>query len=341
MCCPIPTVTCFVLGACYNVNRVMGVNLMIRQLLQSLVLTGLLPAILLSSISKRICAEYSIMDEQRKHTEMIEIRVLNDEGEYQTMELEEYVTRVVLGEVSAGFHEEALKAQAVAARTYTMYCIEVLQKHSEGAVCTDYHCCQAYREPEMYLAQGGTEHGIEKVRKAVDDTAGQVLNYDSKLICATYFASSGGQTEDASEVWGRFYPYLRCVESPGEEECGYFSKQVTLTPQELQAALDVELSGQPQSWFGMVTYTAGGGVDLMRIGGRLYTGVELRRLLKLRSTIFSVTATDESIIIDTKGYGHRVGMSQHGANAMAKEGNDYREILAHYYTDTSLHQLES
>lgn len=319
----------------------MGVSLMMKQLLQSLVVTGLLPAIMLSAVSKRICAENSRYVPGEDPDVTHRIMVLNDEGECEPMELEEYITCVVLGEVSSDFHEEALKAQAVAARTYTLYCIEVLQKHSSGAVCTDYHCCQAYRKPAEYLEHGGTDQGLKRVRKAVEETAGQVVQYDGKLICATYFASSGGQTEDASEVWGRSYPYLRSVVSPGEEDCGYFSKQETLTPQELQDALGVELRGNPQSWFGMVTYTSGGGVDLMRIGGRLYTGVELRKLLKLRSTVFSVTCTDESIMINTKGYGHRVGMSQHGANAMAKEGSDFRKILAHYYTGTNLHTLET
>ena len=319
----------------------MGVNLMIKQLLQSMVLTGLLPAILLSAVSEKISAEYAEPPPGMESPGAYRITVLNDQGELEPMELEEYITRVVLGEVSSDFHLEALKAQAVAARTYTLYCIEVLQKHSGGAVCTDYHCCQAYREPAVYLEGGGSDRGLERIRMAVNDTAGQVLHYDQKLICATYFASSGGQTEDASEVWGKRYPYLRSVESPGEEACGYFSEQVTMTPQELQAALGVELSGAPKSWFGMVTDTVGGGVDLMRIGGRLYTGVELRKLLKLRSTVFTITCMDDRIIIDTKGYGHRVGMSQHGANAMAKEGQGYRTILDHYYTGTNLYQLES
>lgn len=318
----------------------MGMNLIIKQIMHSLVLAGVLPAILYSSISKGFGPADKMDIPQAKSTEAVEITVLNDEGEPRVMELEDYIVRVILGEVSTSFHEEALKAQAVAARTYTMYCIKVLQKHSGGAVCTDYRCCQAYREFDDYLGDGGTNQGLQKVHKAVEETAGQVLQYHSKLICATYFASSGGQTEDASEIWGRSYPYLQSVESPGEEECGYFAEQVTFTPEELQSALDVNLSGKPSSWFGMVTYTVGGGVDLMRIGGRLYTGVELRKLLKLRSTIFTITPSDEVIVIDTKGYGHRVGMSQHGANAMAYDGCDYQEILAHYYQDTTLQQLE-
>jgi stage II sporulation protein D len=114
--------------------------------------------------------------------------------------------------------------------------------------------------------------------------------------------------------------------------------EFSITPLQLQDVLNVKLSGKPETWFGMVRNTLGGGVDLMRIGGKLYTGVEIRRLLNLRSTMMTVTAGDEEIVFVTKGYGHRVGMSQHGADAMARNGSSYREILAHYYTDTVLQQ---
>lgn len=313
---------------------------MAKQFIQSLLLAGALPAVMISALSN----SFSKMDEQpmlpETNREHYVITVLDGDGMPQEMELENYVTGVVLGEVSAEFNAEALKAQAVAARTYTLYCIEVLKKHSGGAVCTDYHCCQAYWDPEEYSGDRGTDLELQKVIDAVEDTAGEVLRYGSDLICATYFASSGGITEDAMEVWGKSYPYLKSVESPGEEDCGYYSERISMSPSELQETLGVELKGSPLTWFGMVKHTVGGGVDLMRIGGRLYTGVELRRLLKLRSTVMMITATENEIMIDTKGYGHRVGMSQHGANAMANQGRGYRDILAHYYTDTTLYQVE-
>ena len=314
-------------------------KLILKQFMQSLLLTGVVPAVMISAISNTYSKEDPPMTLPEESFSEHHITVLDKGGDMNTMELESYITCVILGEVSATFYEEALKAQAVAARTYTLYCVEVLNKHSEGAVCTDYRCCQAYCTPEDYLKEGGTEEELNKVKAAVHNTAGEVLHYNSKLICATYFASSGGQTEDALEVWGEPYPYLKSVESPGEENCGYFTQQLTMEPSELQESLGVTLYGKPSTWFGMVKYTVGGGVDLMRIGGRLYTGLELRKILRLRSTVISITATDDSIIIDTKGYGHRVGMSQHGANAMAKAGSDYRDILAHYYIDTTLNKL--
>ena len=330
----------------------MKLKLRTKQLLQSLGLGLVLPCALIWMMSESFGpVEPQEMPSQEQTSPTQEpmqkpisrkentISVLNASGDKKKMDLEAYIVNVILGEVSTGFHPDALKAQAVAARTYTMYCIETLNKHTDGAVCTDHRCCQAYRDPETYLQEGGTEAGLEKVRSAVEQTAGEVLCYDSQLICATYFASSGGITEDALEVWGESYPYLQPVTSPGEEECGYYSQQTTYTPRELQEKLGIKLQGKPSSWFGMVTYTAGGGVDLMRIGGRLYTGVELRKLLGLRSTVMTITPTEEQVIIETRGYGHRVGMSQHGANAMAETGNDYRQILMHYYTDTTLELL--
>ena len=315
-------------------------SLIFKQLLQAICMGAILPAMVFSAVSGGASLDVPFIKEPQAGSE-IEISVLQQDGDIEIVSLEDYVVGVVLGEISVGFHEEAIKAQAVAARTYTLYCLEGASKHEQGVVCTDPQCCQAYRKPEEYLKLGGTRSGLRKAEQAVHETAAEVLYHDEALICATYFASSGGKTEDAQEVWGQSYPYLQPVVSPGEEGCGYFSQDTTYTPGELQELLSVDLTGKPPSWFGMVTYTNGGGVDLMRIGGRLYTGVELRKKLGLRSTAFRVVPTDEVIIIETVGYGHRVGLSQHGANAMAKNGSDYTEILAHYYAETTLQQYAS
>ena len=314
-------------------------HIIAKQILQSLVVAGVIPAILISALSGRYSKKDDDTGIHNAETDHYEVQVLGDDGTTQMMELETYVTGVVLGEVPTEFHEEALKAQVVAARTYTLYCVEVLKKHSGGAVCTDHRCCQAYCDPEKFLQEGGNIDGVKKVTSAVKNTAGEILKYNAEIICATYFASSGGMTEDAAEVWGRRYPYLQSVKSPGEEQCGYFSQQMIISPSDLQKALGVHLIGEPSSWFGMVKHTEGGGVDLMRIGGRLYTGVELRRLFNLRSTVMNFAVTDEGIVVDTKGYGHRVGMSQYGANAMAENGSDYRVILAHYFTNTVIDRI--
>jgi stage II sporulation protein D len=312
------------------------------QILQAVGFGAVVPGLMFS-----INQPVSLPKEQPKPQEQVEIQqeqyveqeiiipVLKN-GQVVQMELEEYVSRVVLGELSTSFQTEAMKAQAVATRTYTLRCIEKGNKHPQGAVCTDHRCCQAYKEPEAYLEDGGTESGLDKLIDAVEQTRGQVLYYEDALINATYFASSGGQTEDAVAVWGAEYPYLQSVESPGEEDCGYFGNQVGFTSKEFQDKRGQSLQGKPQDWFGMVTYTDSGSVELIRIGGKLYTGVEIRRLLGLRSTMFTVEIHDDSIQFTTNGYGHRVGMSQYGADAMASGGSTYQEILAHYYQGTEL-----
>ena len=265
--------------------------------------------------------------------EQVYIPVLMSDGKLQAMGLESYISRVVLGEMPAYFDEEALKAQAVAARTYTLRLLEDGDRH-QGAVCTDYTCCQSYLEPEEYLRTRGAQSDMDKIFAAVADTAGEVVCYDGELICATYFASAGGATEDAKEVWGQSVPYLVPVSSP--EQSLYDGQKVTCSAAEFQSRLGVSLEGNPDSWFGAVTYTPGGGVDTLRIGGKAYSGVKLRSLFGLRSTVFWVTATESAVTFETLGYGHRVGLSQYGADAMAQSGSDYRQILAHYYQGTTL-----
>jgi len=254
-------------------------------------------------------------------------------------EEDRYLVGVVLAEMPTGFEPEALKAQSVAARTYLRKAQLTGGKHGDGSVCQDPNCCQGYISAEEYLACGGTREGLEKVRSAVADTSGTVLTYEGELIEATYFSCSGGSTENAVAVWGMEVPYLQAVDSPGEEEARVFCHQVSFTMEEFQDALGVALEGDPEDWFGTVTYTEGGGVDKLTVGSQIYTGTQLRSLLGLRSTAFSVRTEGETITITTKGYGHRVGMSQYGANAMAVAGSTYQEILAHYYPGTELKVL--
>lgn len=258
------------------------------------------------------------------------ISVLTSQGEIISMDMDDYLTGVVLMEMPAEFDIEALKAQAVVARTYALRRAQLEDKHS-GAVCTDPACCQAYCEIADYLANRGTAAEVEKVRCAVTVTGDTVVTYDGELIEATYFSCSGGMTEDAQAVWGSDIPYLQSVSSPGEEGAVRYLDTVTYTASEFAAILGLSPSGYPETWVESVTYTDGGGVATMKLCGRTYKGTQLRTILKLRSTAFVLTAVGDSITITTKGYGHRVGMSQYGAEAMAVQGCTYQEILMHYY----------
>ncbi len=268
-------------------------------------------------------------------TQEITISVLSAEGNLVDMELEEYLLGVLTAEMPVDFELEALKAQAVAARTFTLRCVIMQAKHN-GAVCLKSSCCQGYLSEENYYARGGTSEDIEKFRTAIAQTRGEVLLYQGKLIQAAYFSCSGGSTEDAADVWGGDVPYLQAVLSPGEEAASAYSKTVTFTVSTFANKLGVSLSDQPDGWFGAVTYTEGGGVATMVIGGVVYTGTKLRKLLSLNSTKFEVAANATTVTVTTYGFGHRVGMSQYGADAMAVQGSTYEQILLHYFRGTEL-----
>lgn len=258
------------------------------------------------------------------------------EGQVTEMDLDEYLTGVLLGEIPADFEPETKKAQAVVARTYALRCAGGHSKHPEADVCTDAACCQGYRTPEDYLASGGTQEAIDSAAEAVTATHGQVLTYEGTLIEATYFSCSGGRTEDAVAVWGTDVPYLRSTDSPGEENAIHYMDTVTFSSEEFQDLLGADLPGLPGNWFGAITYTDGDGVDTIDIGGETYSGTAIRKALGLRSTAFVISGVGDSVIVTTKGFGHRVGMSQYGADAMAASGSTYAEILAHYYAGTVL-----
>ena len=166
-----------------------------------------------------------VMAAEETQPEAISVTVLHrlEDGTLAEEALEHYLVGVVLAEMPALFEEEALKAQAVVARTYARKVWQTGGKHKDGSVCVDPSCCQGWRSPEGYLAEGGTEDDLEKVRRAVNTTSGQVLTYGDELIEATYFSCSGGRTEDAAAVWGQSFPYLKAVDSPGEEHAAHAS----------------------------------------------------------------------------------------------------------------------
>lgn len=264
------------------------------------------------------------------------VSVLEETGEKQTQSLEDYLTGVVLGEIPADFEAEALKAQAVAARTYTRKAQLLGGKHGDGSLCRDPGCCQAYWDPGDYLDRGGSPENLERVRAAVRETDDLVLSYRGELIEATYFACSGGRTEAAVAVWGTDYPYLRAADSPGEENAMYFRDTKWAGRQELEEALGISLPEDPSRWLGAVARTSGGGVDWLELGGVRFPGTVLRQKLGLRSTAFEAAPEADGLLFETRGFGHRVGLSQYGAQAMAKEGADFAQILQHYYPGTSI-----
>lgn len=310
-----------------------------KQLMATLLMGALLPQLMLHFVRGDISAPKETVPEAttteptvtQAPAQTVYIPVGNGEGSAQMMELENYILGVVLAEMPASFEIDALKAQAVVARTYTLRHMERMDRHADCAVCTQSSCCQAYIPEADYK---GSRADVEKVRLAVTQTAGQVLTYKGDLAEATYFSCSGGRTEDAQAVWGEDVAYLQAVDSPGEEDAKGYAESVYFKKADFCKALGRELSGNPKSWFGQVTYTDGQGVATIFIGGKSYSGTDLRKKLRLNSTAFSVTPDNDGVTITTRGKGHRVGMSQYGADAMAANGSSFQQILAHYYPGT-------
>lgn len=309
------------------------------RILISLLLVFVLPVVLQcffqsseQHVVKQEISETVSMQTEGDEQEMT-IRVLH-EGRIINLDLDDYVCAVLMAEMPASFESEALKAQAVAIRTYTLRKIHGTQKHPDADICTNNDCCQAYKSLEN---SENTESG-RKVRTAVLDTIGQVLLYDHELIDATYFSSSGGRTESAVAVWGMNVPYLQAKDSP-EEDAKYYRDQVSFDESEILSLLGFSNSIRDFTYKD-ITYTDGYGVDTINICGTMFTGIELRHLLNLRSTAFDIKIAGDTITFITRGYGHRVGLSQYGAQSMAQKGNNYQQILAYYYPDTELMVLD-
>ena len=269
-----------------------------------------------------------------------QIRVALTDGSVLTLGLDQYLWRVVAAEMPASFELEALKAQAAAARTYTLSKLgRTVEKHPDADVCTDITCCQAYIDPDQAAANWGDNAAVytAKITSAVSETDGMAVLYDGQPIQAVFFSSAAGRTVDAVEVWGNSVPYLTGVDSPEGDEVPNYHSTVTFTPEEFKSKLlaqypDADLSGDPAGWFQNTVPNSAGGVEQVDVGGVTVSGGALRTLLGLRSTSFTVTAGSQGVTFSVTGYGHGVGMSQYGANALAKQGKTYDEILKWYYT---------
>lgn len=274
-----------------------------------------------------------------------EITVLVD-GEARTMKLEDYVVSVVAGEISPDFPTEAIRAQAVAARTYALYKQKTGRpaQHEEADVCDDPAHCAAFVDLKTEAAarwgeQADTAEDV--IRQAVEDTAGQVLTYEGEPIVAVFSSAAGEKTERAVDVWGSDIPYLQSVDSPGGEACPKYYDAVVLTADEIRERAaktlpSADLPGDPSGWFKASERSEAGGIVRMKFGGVEVKGTVMRTLLGLNSTNFTVKIDGNTLTFTTTGYGHGVGLSQWGAKYSAEQGQTYDEILAHYYPGTTL-----
>jgi len=272
------------------------------------------------------------------------VRVLHTDGTVEATPLNEYLWSVVAAEMPASFRLEALKAQAVAARTYCLYQRGGEgEKHPGADVCTDYTCCQAYLTRDQAEAGWGEQSTdyAGKVDRAVAETDGLLCLYEGQPIDAVFFSSAAGRTLDAVAVWGAQVPYLAAVDSPEGEEVPGWHTLVTFTPEEfrerlLEACPQADLAGPPETWFGDWSVDDAGTVESVSVGGETLTGTQVRSIFGLRSAHFTVQAAKERVDFSVVGYGHGVGMSQYGANALAGEGKTFEEILKWYYTGVTV-----
>ena len=273
------------------------------------------------------------------------ITVLLD-GQVVEMDLGSYLVGVVRAEMSASFEIEALKAQAVAARTYTLYKMANggSENHPNADTCTDINCCKAYQSEAESAALWGERAAEyeEKIRTAVTQTDGECVLYDGAPALTVFHSSSAGQTMDAQDVWSSALPYLVSVSSPETADTvpGFHSRAAFPAAQLrsilLEALPQAQLSGSASNWFTNMRQQPNGTVTALRVGGVDVSGNQLRTILGLRSACFTLAFEDESVVFHVTGYGHGVGMSQYGANVLAAGGMSYRDILMWYYTDTEV-----
>lgn len=268
-------------------------------------------------------------------------------GEVEQVNLDDYLCNVVSAEMPADYEIEALKAQAVVARTYTIYKINN-KKHENADICDDSTCCQAWVDKETRFSrweESKRESNWEKIQKCVQETQGQIITYQNQPINAFFHANSGGKTELPVNVWGGTgLPYLQVVETAGEEGYKQYESEVELTQDELIEKLktkysDISIDFSNQEDLKILEYTDSGRVKTVKFGNHEISGVETRTLLELKSTNFEISKENDKIKFTVKGYGHGVGMSQTGADAMAKQGKNYKEIINHFYSGVEIKEV--
>lgn len=272
-------------------------------------------------------------------------------GQIEELPIDEYLYGVVSSEIPANYEAEALKAQAIVARTYTIYQImNNSGKHPGADICDNSSCCQAWISKDERLSKWAPEEAESnwnKIVDAVNSTSGKIITYQNKPINAFFHSNSGGKTESSLNIWGGIdYPYLKSVETAGEEGYTQYSSEAKFTKEELLNKLkekyeDCEIDYSQENCIQILEYTTSGRVKTIKFGNKEIAGTEARPILGLRSTNFTFTISGDEIIFSVIGYGHGVGMSQTGADALAKSGSNCEEIIKHFYTDVEIVEVNS
>ncbi len=267
----------------------------------------------------------------------------------EKLPLDEYLYGVVSSEMPATYEEEALKAQAVVARTFTLYkIVHNSKKHKDADICDDSTCCQAWISKEDRFAKWddkNEEQYWNKILKAVNSTQGKMITYNNEPINAFFHSNSGGTTEAPINVWGGSgYPYLKSVSTSGEDAYSQYSSNLTVTQKQFTDTIkkvhsDFKIDFNKKDCIKIEEYTEGNRVKTIKVGNLSLSGVEIRTLFGLRSANFKITMENKNIKFEVTGYGHGVGMSQTGADSLAKQGKNYEEIIHHFYTDVEIKDI--
>lgn len=283
--------------------------------------------ILLLAITPKLKNQESISNNNKLlETTGVKVKVEKENSTIE-LDLEEYVVGVLGCEMPALFEEEALKAGAVAARTYVLNKIQANENKTISSTTNDQ--CYSTNEELANKWQENYQQYFQKIEKAVENTSGEYMTYEDNIIKAYYFSTSNGYTENVANVFGETLDYLVSVESPYDENTKQFYSKVIINKEEFLNKLNLK---ETNIKIGNITRTESNRVETITINDKIYTGIEIRKLLNLRSTDFDISIAGNEIEIATKGYGHGVGMSQYGANELAKIGYAYDEILKHYYS---------
>ena len=263
-----------------------------------------------------------------------------DENQVRDMDFEEYIKGVVMAEMPASFELEALKAQAVAARSYALHKMEGGKEDNGADVCTDFAHCQAYITDEKARANWGdsADNNLKKISRAIEETRGKIMKYDGKVVTAVFHSTSSGNTESAVDVWGGNIPYLTGVKSEGEHLSPKYLSTVTVGIDVFKETLKAENEKVDfsKASIGNIDRSEGGGIKNIVLYGENFKGTRVRTLFSLRSTNFDMSIDGENVVFNVKGNGHGVGLSQYGANYMASTGKKYDEILLNYYTGVKI-----
>ena len=270
--------------------------------------------------------------------------LVEDQATGQVLELsrQEYVLGAVAAEMPVSWPDEALKAQAVAAHSYALYCRDHTPLQSGAWLTADPARRQGCLTEPVLRSYWGTayDENYARLSSLVDEVLDDLLTYENSPACTSYFAISNGRTEASENVWGSALPYLVSVDSSTDLAADNYEYTVTFSAAQVQQALaglglTADLAA-PESWFGPAELTAAGYAKALPVCGQTVSGTALRRVLGLRSTCFTVQYQSGNFSFTTRGYGHGVGLSQWGAKAMAEQGAGYADILAHYYPGTQL-----